>query len=163
LQLIASTDPDNPTARFSDHNNLYIEARPLGSPLTPEHVFTHLVGKKLFRIRIELECPTCNLTSWIALDQLKQQNLCEFCGVEFDATRQLVGSEFRYRRTGILGLEKNSQGAVPVSLLLQQLMRNFDFLGSDRVYLPSFDLSPKAGVQLPTCETDFVVVLPCND
>jgi hypothetical protein len=41
-------------------------------------------------------------------------------------------------------------------------MRNFDFLGSDGVYLPSFHLSPKAGVQLPTCETDFVVVLPRN-
>ena len=51
---------------------------------------------------------------------------------------------------------------MPVSLLLQQLMRNFDFLGSDGAYLPSFDLRPKEGIQLPTCETDFVVILPRN-
>ena len=111
---------------------------------------------------MELDCPTCNLTNWIALDQLRQQNICEYCGTEFDATRQLVGAEFRYRRTGILGFEKNSQGAVPVSLLLQQLMVNFDSPEYDGAYLPSFDLSPKAGVQLPTCETDFAIVLPRN-
>ena len=162
LNLIGSTDPDNPGAKFNDHDNLYIEARPIGSKLTAQHVFEHLVGKKLFRIGAELDCPTCNLTSWFALDQLKQENVCEYCGATFDATRQLVGTEFRYRRTGILGFERNSLGAVPVSLLLQQLMRNFDFIGSDGVYLPSFSLSPKAGVMLPTCETDFVVVLPRN-
>jgi len=88
--------------------------------------------------------------------------VCEYCGATFDATRQLVGTEFRYRRTGILGFEKNSLGAVPVSLLLQQLMRNFDFVRSDGVFLPSYCLNPKAGVALPTCETDFVVILPRN-
>lgn len=160
LQIIGSSDPDNPAAKFADHKDLYIEPRPIGTPLTPEHVFTHLVAKKLFRIGMELDCPTCSLSSWIALDQLKQQNACEYCGSEYDATRQLVNTEFRYRRTGVLGFEKNSQGAVPVALLLQQLSQNFDFIGRDGIYLPSFELSPKDGVPLPTCETDFLAILP---
>jgi hypothetical protein len=44
--------------------------------------------------------------------------------------------------------------------LLQQLAVNVDTIGHDGIHLPSFDLTPKAGVDLPTCETDFVVILP---
>jgi hypothetical protein len=84
-------------------------------------VFDYLVEKGLFRIGATLTCPTCNLPNWTALDVLKQSNVCEMCGAEFDATRQLVNGQFDYRRTGVLGLEKNSQGAVPVTLVLQQL------------------------------------------
>ena len=123
-------------------------------------VFCHLVEKGLFRIGAELVCPTCQLPSWIALDELRQRNVCELCGGEYDGTRQLVGTEFRYRRSGVLGIEKNAQGAIPVVLLLQQLSVNVDTIGLDGIYLPSFDLTPKAGVDLPTCETDFFVVLP---
>jgi hypothetical protein len=71
-----------------------------------------------------------------------------------------VGTEFRYRRSGVLGIEKNAQGAIPVALLLQQLSVNVDTMNHDGIFLPSFDLTPKPGVDLPTCETDFFVVLP---
>ena len=47
--------------------------------------------------------------------------MCPLCGNAFDATRQLVEGQYAYRRSGVLGLEKNTQGAVPVVLLLQQL------------------------------------------
>src|SRR5262249_31909899 len=33
LQLIASKDPDNPNARFKDHQDLYIAPRPIGTKL----------------------------------------------------------------------------------------------------------------------------------
>ena len=79
------------------------------------------------------------------------------CGNNYDATRQIVGGEFRYRRTGVLGIEKNTQGAVPAALLLQQL--GINLRGYHKVALvPSYDLEPLAGVNLPVCETDFVAI-----
>jgi hypothetical protein len=74
--------------------------------------------------------------------------------------RQLVGSEYRYRRSGVLGLERNAQGAVPVALVLQQLSTALDGIGRRPAYGVSYDLSPKANINLPVCEVDFVMVIP---
>lgn len=156
IQLIGSKDPDNLSAKFADHEALYIEARPMGTKLTPPMVFAHLVAKGLFRIGSELSCPSCKLASWTALDQVQQRHTCELCGASFDATRQLVEGEFRYRRSGVLGLEKNTQGAIPVALLLQQLSVNFH----GGMFLPSLHLRPSDGVDLPECETDFFILMP---
>ncbi len=160
LGLIGGNDPNNPGARFSDYERLYIEPREIGSKLTPRMVFGHLVANNLFRIGAELTCPTCRLAGWIALDSLKQRVTCELCGSEYDATRQLVDGTFHYRRTGVLGLEKNTQGAVPVTLVLEQLTRNLWAARDGGVYAPSHDLEPKVGVDLPVCEVDFIMILP---
>jgi hypothetical protein len=69
-------------------------------------VFTCLVRKGLLRMGTELTCPTCALP--------KESNICELCGSPYDTTRQLVDETFHYRRTDVLGLEKNSEGAIPV-------------------------------------------------
>jgi hypothetical protein len=159
LGLIGGNDPDNPEARFADHEGLYIEPREVGDKLSPAMVFKYLVGKKLFRIGLDLVCPTCQLTSWVALDGVKQKVTCDLCGADYDATRQLVDADFRYRRTGVLGLEKNTQGAVPVALVLEQLTRNL-WDARHGFYGLSYDLEAKDGVNLPTCEIDFVMVLP---
>jgi hypothetical protein len=159
LEFIGKRDPNNPQASFADHKQLYIEPREHGTELTPQMVFAYLVEKGLFRIGAELTCPTCNLASWIALDTLKQENVCELCGSRFDATRQLVNGAFRYRRTGILGLEQNTQGAVPVALVLQQLYINIG-ITHHAIYAPSYDLVPKAGIDRRPCEVDFLMILP---
>jgi hypothetical protein len=160
FQLISGKDPENPQASFADYKDLYIEPREPGTELTPQMVFAYLVGKGVFRIGAELTCTSCNLPSWIALDALKQEDVCELCGATFDATRQLVNNVFRYRRTGVLGLEKNTQGAIPVVLALHQLAVNLRGIG--RVYLsaPSYELAPNPGVDLPTCEIDFLIMIP---
>jgi hypothetical protein len=160
LQFIGKKDPDNPQASFEEHKHLYIEPRAHGTELTAGMVFDYMVEKGLFRIGATLKCPTCNLANWIALDVLKQSNVCEMCGNEFDATRQLVNGQFHYRRTGVLGLEKNSQGAVPVTLVLQQLEVNVKGSLQNAVFAPSYDLVPRAGVNLPPCEVDLVMMLP---
>ncbi len=159
LQLIGGKDPDNPGTKFSDHENLYIEQRPGGIKLRPQAVFGYLVEKGLFRMGAELACPSCRMVSWIALDVLKQRVICELCGHEHDATRQLVDGEWHYRRSGVMGTERNAQGAVPVALTLQQLETNVRALERD-IYSPSLNLVPKAGVDLPKCEIDFVWVIP---
>ena len=146
-------------AKFSDHERLYIEARS-DDKLRATDVFGYLVEKGLFRIGAELTCSFCRMASWTALDALKQRVVCELCGNENDVTRQLVSGEWHYRRSGIMGAERNAQGAVPVVLTLQQLGANFtDFL-SRGMYSTSLDLMPGLGVDLPKCEIDFVWVIP---
>ena len=160
LQLIGQSDAAMGT-KFEDHRRLYIEPRDHGTDLTPQMVFSHLVEKGLFRIGVDLKCPVCSLTSWTPLDVLNQKSVCPLCGGGFDATRQLVEGEYAYRRSGVLGLEKNTQGAIPVVLLLQQLSVNLMSLRHDGLFGVSYDLVPKdAAAGLPTCETDFCVVVP---
>ena len=115
-------------------------------------MFSYLVDKGLFRIGADLTCPSCRLLSWVALDNLQQRIICALCGSEFDATRQLIDERWAYRRSGVLGLEKNNQGAVPVVLTLQQLDASVGM--SPRLYSPSLELTPKDGA--PPLEVDFV-------
>jgi hypothetical protein len=151
LQMIGET--------ISDHKQLYIEPRSTSTDLTAQMVFEYLVEKGLFRIGVRLICPTCNLPSWIAIDEVKQQTLCDLCGHRYDASRQLVSGIFHYRRTGVFGLEKNTQGAVPVALTLQQLDANlYGFSGT--IHVPSYDLTSIAGTDHPPCEIDLAVIIP---
>jgi hypothetical protein len=57
-----------------------------------------------------------------------------------------------------MGAERNAQGAVPVALTLQQLETSLHGLAHD-IYSPSLNLRPRAGVDLPRCEVDFVWIV----
>lgn len=160
LQLIGGNDPDNPNAKFEDHKQLYLEPRERGEDLTPTHVFDYLVGKRLFRIGYDLNCPRCQLRSWIPVDELRQRVNCQMCGEPFDATAQLIGGEWGYRRSGVLGAERNAQGAVPVALTLQQLDTNIGIGLNRRSYSVSLDLTPIEGQLLTACEVDFAWLMP---
>ena len=161
LQTIGSKDPDRPDTNFNDHKDLYIESRPIDEKLTPRAVFGYLVEKGLFRVGADLTCPSCKLNSWIPLDTLKHKVVCDLCGHEHDVTRNLTDvNEWRYRRSGVFGVEKNAQGAVPVSLTLQQLETSFVSAIGEHMYLPSLDLTPKTDAGGTECETDFVWVIP---
>lgn len=158
LQLIRSHDLSDKTARFQQHEDLYIATRSVGSKLTPDDVFGHLVEKGIFRIGAQLTCPCCRMRSWIALDALRQRVLCELCGQEHDATRQLISGVWHYRRSGVLGAERNAQGAIPVALTLQQLQTTLSGRFRAGVYSLSLDLSKKG--QAPNeCEVDFAWII----
>ena len=159
IQLIGGKDRDNQEASFKDNENLYLEPRPRGEKLNAASVFSYLVEKGLFRIGAELTCSHCQMAGWTSLDALRQKLTCDMCGREFDATRQLVNAEWHYRRSGVLGAERNAQGAVTVTLTLQQLDANLSSTFRNHVYSPSLDLTPKNGVALPACEVDFVWIV----
>lgn len=161
LQLIGSNDPDRPKTKFSDHKDLHIEYREFGKKLTPHDVFRYLVKKDIFRIGVDLKCPSCKLNSWIPLDSLKQTVVCDLCGGEYSVNGKLADlNEWHYRRSGVFGIEKNAQGAVPVILTLQQLDANFDSGFYKSIYSPSLNLTPKPSTTGVKCETDFVWVIP---
>lgn len=159
LQLI-SKNSDDPSIKFSEYADLYLEYRPSGEKLTPEKVFTYLVNKRLFRIGHDLNCPHCQLKSWFSIDELRQHVNCQMCGKAFDAAAQLVaGEEWAYRRSGVLGAERNAQGAVPVVLTLQQLDTTFQ-VERRRLYSVSLDLRPTRGKHHGKCEVDFAWLIP---
>ncbi|PXX14684.1 hypothetical protein C8R27_11439 [Nitrosomonas ureae] len=155
IQLIKNMDSKDLNAKFSDQLDLHIEKRPAGTQLKADDVFVYMVEKGLFRIGAELTCPSCRMTDWIAVDTLKQSVVCDLCGYKYDATRQLINGELHYRRSGIMGAERNAQGAVPVALTLQQLETTF----AEGVYSPSLDFTRK-GETSNECEVDFVWVIP---
>lgn len=160
VELIASKDPENPRASFGDYETLYGGHHPFGTKLDPNAVFAYLVEKGLFRMGAVLKCPLCRMASWTALDTLTQKLTCEMCGREFDATRRLVDGNWHYRRSGVLGAERNAQGAIPVVLTLQQFKVNLSSFRKG-FYLPSIDLIPKEGRDdLSKCELDFVWIIP---
>lgn len=159
LDLIGQKDPENPGAKFSDYLDLYIEPRPVNIKLKPDDVFGYLVEKGLFRIGVELTCSSCLMSSWIAIDTLKQSVVCDLCGHEYDATRQLINGKWHYRRSGVLGAERNAQGAIPVALTLQQLETSLARGLQDGMYSPSLDLI-REGETCNECEVDFVWVIP---
>jgi hypothetical protein len=160
LQIIASKDPNHPEAKFSDHEGLFIEPRAPGEKLRPDAVFGHLVEKGLLRIGVNLICPGCRMSTWIPLDTLKQRLACDLCGHEHDATRQLADrNEWHYRRSGVLGVEKNAQGAVAVLLTLQQLDTSFYGGLHGNIYSPSLELRHKEGTEATIAEVDFVWII----
>ena len=158
---IVDKTPAHPSGTFAAHADLYLGPRQRGAKLTPPDVFAYMVDKGLFRMGIELDCPKCGMASWVSLDLLKQQTTCELCGHDHDATRQLITSTWRFRRSGVLGTERNAQGAVPVALTLQQLDTALDGAMRRNAYVPSLDLkSYKATPETPGCEVDFVWITP---
>lgn len=158
-QIIGGRDPDDLAANFDDHKDLYLEPREPGVRLTSAQVFGYLVRKRLFRIGSDLDCPRCQLRNWFPVDDLKQNLICQMCGEQFDATDQLVVGEWAYRRSGVLGAERNAQGAVPVVLTLQQLDTNLRTLNGS-CYSVSLDLAPLNGAPGGSCEVDFAWLMP---
>ena len=66
IQTIGQNDPVTHQPRFEEYENLYIEYRE-GGKLKPEHAFTFLLKKGVFRVGINLQCPACELMGWLRL------------------------------------------------------------------------------------------------
>lgn len=156
IQLIGGSDPENPGAKFADHHDLHIEQRPPGTQLTPADAFGYLVEHGLFRLGADVKCPRCQMTTWVPLDTLKERVTCDRCGHEHHAARQLAASDWRFRRSGVLGAERNAQGAIPVALTLQQLDTTVHGPFGTEAYSASLDLTPLPGKLGKPCEIDLV-------
>ncbi len=154
LGLIGDVDPATKRIRFEDYESLFIEKREKGK-LTPAQVFTYLLSKRVFRVGLLLQCPTCDLDFWLALDDAKSVTECQYCGTTFDVAPQLRDRDWRYRRSGLFGREDHQQGAIPVALTLQQLDTTLHY--DSMVYTTSLNVSSQGKV-VESCEVDFVIM-----
>jgi hypothetical protein len=141
---------------ISSYNWLYIEPRPPGVDLTADAVLSHLLDKGVFRAGLEFSCPSCQLIFWRSLDDAKARLECEYCGHTFNTAPQLRDKDWAFRRSGLFGRDDHQEGAIPVLLTLQQLVRGHE-LGSDSLYTTALELKPK-GADIEPCETDLVVI-----
>ncbi|MBV8190135.1 MAG: hypothetical protein JO339_23020 [Alphaproteobacteria bacterium] len=151
-QIIRGQGSDRP---LSDYQWLYIEPRKSGSELKNTAVLSYLLDRGVFRVGLQFSCPSCNLEFWRSLDDARARLECEYCGHNFNAAPQLRDKAWAFRRSGLFGNDDNQEGAIPVLLVLQQLMRVHRM--SYGVFTTAMTLRPKSK-RIPECETDFVVV-----
>ncbi|MFG1300710.1 hypothetical protein V5F49_13025 [Xanthobacter sp. V3C-3] len=140
---------------LSEYQQLYIEPRRLGAPLTNDAVLKQLLEKGVFRPGLEFDCPNCRLSFWISLDDAKSSLECQYCGHRFGASSQLRDKNWAFRRSGLFGRNDHQAGGIPVALTLQQLVKLNSF--GHPIYATGMTLRP-AGAAIRPCETDFVVV-----
>ena len=160
FHTLTKPDSDSRLLRFTDHERLFIQQRPTDIKLSVNEVFEYLVDKGLFRIGSEVICSMCHLKSWVPLDDLKHEITCDHCGNIYDITRQLTAKgEWEYRRSGVLGAEKNAFGAVPVLLTLQQLDVALHTT-EQSIYSTSVEIKPTSGIDGVCCEIDFIWMIP---
>ncbi len=165
IDLMCSPDPDHPRPRLKD------KARGAGAL----NAFSALVARGLYRVGADLLCPKCEIRSWVPLDTLAERVTCETCGARYSAAQQLVAEEWAYRRSGVLGIEKHAQGAVPVALTLNYLYRSSFSYDGQHIYGTSLDLEWSDGMarksevdfvwmeQRPNRQRDAIVVAECKD
>lgn len=156
IQAIRGLDPETGIASFTSYEDLYIEARPPGSKLTPDAVLGYLLKKGVFRAGLRFDCPNCRLEFWSSLDDVRTEATCEYCGHKFNVTPHLKDRDWAFRRSGLFGRDDNQEGAIPVVLTLQQLQTTF--ISQEMLYTTAMTLKPESA-NIQECETDFVVVV----
>ncbi|GAG39764.1 unnamed protein product, partial [marine sediment metagenome] len=142
---------------FKKYNRLFLSERSIDQDLQVDEVFCHLVNKGIFNVGLEFRCSNCELKFWNSLNEISSNVVCEFCGSEVKIANQLERNSWRYRRSGIFGLEDHQDGGVPVVLTMQQLQANS--FHDSFLYTTSMSINPKSkGSAIDGCESDFVII-----
>lgn len=140
---------------LSEYQWLYIEPRKPNSKLKNSAVLAYLLEKGVFRAGLKFDCPSCQLEFWRSLDDTRSRLECDYCGHHFNASPQLRDKAWAFRRSGLFGNDDHQEGAIPVILTLQQLLRMRSM--SHRMFTTAMTLKPR-GASISECETDFVVI-----
>ncbi|QGZ94902.1 hypothetical protein DSM104635_01737 [Terricaulis silvestris] len=141
---------------LSAYQWLHIEQRPAGAELKNSDVLGYLLDHGVFRGGLNFACPNCQLTFWKSLEEAAGRLECEYCGHSFNVARQLKDKDWAFRRSGLFGRDDNQEGALPVTLTLQQLVRHGGMRDGE-LYCTGMDLTSLTA-SIRTCETDFVVI-----
>jgi len=158
IRIIGNQDPTTGAPRFGDYENLFIEQRDWSTKLKPDDVFGYLLDRGVFRVGLNLTCTICELPFWVSIDDASTIATCEVCGAEFNVLRQLKTRDWKYRRSGIFGMDSHQEGSIPVALTLQQLHTQFHSWSGNSIFLPNMKLEPlKANIE--PCETDIFVAM----
>jgi hypothetical protein len=82
--------------------------------------FAQLVEHGIFIRGYRLHCPTCDLDSWYALDEVAEKVVCQGCRVPFQLPLEL---DFAFRPNQLL-MEATKSGALTVLLTLYQWLQD---------------------------------------
>lgn len=127
-----------------------------GSEVTPLVAFDALLGQRVLRVGLDLECTNCELPNWVSLDDLGSDCECGYCGSSFYVAPQLGSrKEWSYQASGLFAHGDNQQGALPVALTLQQLDSNVR--DDAAVFSTGMDLRWKDG-RRGSAEVDLVFI-----
>lgn len=130
--------------------------------LTGPTVFDHLIDKGILRVGIDFKCPNCNLSFWRLLDLIKTEISCEFCGDDFNVSKQLQAKDcWKYRVSGLFSQHKDQQGAIPVTVTLQHVFGNLA-IPCESIVATAMELSSQQNVFVD-CESDFLFMGREND
>jgi hypothetical protein len=142
---------------FSRFDDLRITSRSR-KRLTPRDALDYLVERGVLRVGAELNCPSCQLSFWTSLDDLKTRVRCDFCGQLFDSTSQLHGKAFwKFRRSGLFGSDNHQEGSIPVVVALQHLELTADAIDAWQVHSTGQTLS-WTDSEAVDCEFDFILL-----
>lgn len=154
-KCIGNFDESSNRMHFEEFEGLYIQPRD-GGKLTPGEVLQYMTTRGVFRVGLEFKCPTCQLRSWVHLDDVSAISTCVYCGIKFDVTPQLKDRDWRYRRSGLFGRDDNQLGGIPVALALSQL----EISMRDKLLMYSTSLNfSSSTASIENCEADFVAVV----
>lgn len=142
---------------LANYQDLYIEQRAPREALTNDAIFAHLLTNEIFRPGLKLECPSCKLDFWRSVDDVRTRNECEYCGQVFNLGPQLRDRDWAFRRSGLFGRRDNQEGAIPVTLTLQQLTNMHDL----RPHIATMAMTLRSdGANIADCESDFILLAP---
>jgi len=153
IQIIGDNDPKTGHPNYTRYESLCLEYNPSLRKWKPEHAFLYLLKKQVFMVGLEFRCPQCELEFWRVLDDVRSEARCEYCGIQFGVAPQLKDRDWAYRRSGLFGHEDNQEGALAVSVVLQQMDTAFM---RRKFFTTGMELSA-ASPQID-CETDLVVL-----
>ena len=111
----------------------------------------------MFQLGLNTKCPSCELTFWSHLDNVKTNSTCEFCGHVFNILLQFDKRNWEYRRLGIFGLNDDQAGGIPVILTLNQLQLHFRNNFNSFIYSTALKIEQAAGDR-KQCEVDFLII-----
>lgn len=151
IQIIGQNDSETGKPNFEKYKQLYMNGKKVNS----ESLFVYLAETGVFRVGLNLTCPNCILKFWCAIDNLKTDTRCDYCGVNFEIVSQLKDRDWAYRRSGIFGLDDNQAGGIPVALTLQQLHLSMHL--DNFLYSTSINIEPQ-NADINNCESDFVIL-----
>lgn len=88
---------------FAGHGNLY----------------DYVVGRKIFRLGLRIQCPHCTRRSWFSLEMVRDTLSCPRCLEQFLALDHLDTSMWSYKTSGPFSVPNYADGAYAVILTLQ--------------------------------------------
>lgn len=110
----------------------------------------YLVSKKVFRVGVKVQCPSCQRNSWFSIDDVQDHLTCPKCLNNFPAVGNIDQGTWCYKTVGPFSIPGYADGGYCVLLALDFLSERQ--LGRSLTSTVSFNATTKGGIVL---EADF--------